>query len=296
MSIMYKSGILVPNTLHMKKDNRKGALDMEIKQFGPSKILQNFVDYIWVAESDLLKDKEREDIIMPLGHINLIFNYGSNYKLIEQEREISIPDIAMIGQIKSAKHVRYGSKLDQIGISLKPAGLISFFRIPGASIVEKVIDANEVDVTFLDLYHQIQELNGIEEKIDKVYEYLKHKMSIDRSSQRISVMTDYVESNYEELNIGEMAEFFRLSISALERFFKKSVGLTPKAYGNIIKFRKNIENEDRRKNLQNYYYDQSYLIKNTKKFSGKTANELEHVNRELTLQHILNSSGVNDCS
>ncbi|WP_124065489.1 DUF6597 domain-containing transcriptional factor [Clostridium sp. E02] len=268
---------------------------MEIKQFGPSGILQNFVDYIWVVESDLLKDEEREDIIMPLGHINLILNYGSNYKLIEQEREILIPDAAMIGQIKSAKRVRYGSKLNQIGISLKPAGLMSFFYILGASVVEKIIDANEVDVTIHELYHQIEDLNGIEEKIDKVYEYLKAKMSIDRNTQRISEITDYIECNYEELNIGEMAEFFRLSISALERFFKKSVGLTPKTYGTIIKFRKNIENEDRRKHMQNYYYDQSHLIKNAKKFSGKTANELEHVNRELTLQHILNSNGMNDC-
>ena len=269
---------------------------MEIKQFGPSGLLQNFVDYIWVVESDLLKEEEREDIIMPLGHINLIFNYGSDYKLIEQERETFIPDAAMIGQIKSARHVRYGSKVNQIGISLKPAGLMSFFHIPGAAIAEKIIDANEVDVTLHKLYHQIEELNGSEEKTDKIYEYLKAKMIINKNSQRISEITDYVESNYEDLNIGEMAEYFSLSISALERFFKKSVGLTPKTYGNILKFRKNIENEDRRKNLQNYYYDQSHLIKNAKKFSGKTANELEHVNRELTLQHILNNNGVNDCS
>ncbi|MDK2964944.1 DUF6597 domain-containing transcriptional factor [Lacrimispora sp.] len=120
---------------------------MEIKQFGPSGILQNFVDYIWVVESELLKEEEREDIIMPLGHINLIFNYGSDYKLIEREREILIPDTAIIGQIKSARHVRYGSKLEQIGISLKPAGLISFFHIPGTSIADRIIDAKEVDLT-----------------------------------------------------------------------------------------------------------------------------------------------------
>ncbi|WP_097004399.1 DUF6597 domain-containing transcriptional factor [Lacrimispora amygdalina] len=268
---------------------------MEIKQFGPSGMLQNFVDYIWVVESELLKEEEREDIIMPLGHINLIFNYGSDYKLIEREREILIPDTAIIGQIKSARHVRYGSKLEQIGISLKPAGLISFFHIPGTSIADRIIDAKEVDLTLHKVYHQIEKLNGIDKKVDKIYEYLKAKMIIDKNSRRISEMTDYIESNYEDLNINEMAEFFRLSISALERFFKKSVGLTPKTYGNIIKFRKNIENEDRRKHMQNYYYDQSHLIKNAKKFSGKTANELEHVNSELTLQHILNSNGVNDC-
>lgn len=275
------------------KNKVKGELNMVIKQFAPSDLLQNLIDYTWVVESNFLTDEEREDTIMPLGHINLIFNYASDYMLIEGEKEILIPSAAIIGQIKSAKRVQYGRRLDQIGISLKPAGFISLFNMPGVAVTERIMDVNEIDLTLNELYYEIKELKGIEEKIEKIYEYLESKIVSEKNSERICEMTTYVESNCENLNIGKMAEFFCISISALERFFKKNVGLTPKTYGDIFKFRKNVEDDARRKNMQNYYYDQSHLIKNTKKLSGKTVNELESVNKELTLQYILNNNRKN---
>lgn len=165
--------------------------------------------------------------------------------------------------------------------------------MPGVAVTERIMDVNEIDLTLNELYHEIKEIKGIEEKIKKIYEYLESKAVSDKKSERIGEMTTYVECNCENLNIGKMAEFFCISISALERFFKKNVGLTPKTYGNILKFRKNVEDNVRRKNMQNFYYDQSHLIKNTKKLSGKTVNELESVKKELTLQYILNSKGNN---
>ena len=262
---------------------------MIIKQFEPPDSLKNLIDYTWVVESNFLPDEEREDIIMPLGHINLIFNYGSHYALIEEGKEIFIPNAAIIGQIKSAKRVKYGRDLDQIGISLKPAGFISLFNMPGVAVTERIENANEIDRTLQELYHEIKALKGTEEKIIKIYAHLESKMVYEKKSDRISEMTTYIECNCENLNIGKMAEFFCISISALERFFKKNVGLAPKTYGDIYKFRKNVEDDVRRRNMQNYYYDQSHLIKNAKKFSGKTVNELENVSKELTLQHLLNS-------
>lgn len=262
---------------------------MEINRFTPSDLLQNSVDYVWAIESEFLTDEKREDIIMPLGHINIIFNYASDYELIEEGKYILIPSATVIGQIKSAKNVRYGQKLEQIGISLKPAGFISLFKIPGSMITERIIDANEVDLTLNELYHQIKELNGIEQKVKKIYKYLESKIVSDKNSERIVEMTYYIECNCENLNICQMAEFFCISLSALERSFKKNVGLTPKTYGDIFKFRKNIEDDTRRKNMQSYYYDQSHLIKNTKRLSGKTVNELEGVEKELTLHYLLNS-------
>lgn len=60
---------------------------MVIKQFVPSDLLQNLIDYTWVVESNFLIDEEREDTIIPLGHINLIFNYALNYTLIKGEKK-----------------------------------------------------------------------------------------------------------------------------------------------------------------------------------------------------------------
>lgn len=264
---------------------------MEINRFYPSDLLQNSIDYIWTVDSGFLTNEKRKDIIMPLGHINIIFNYASDYEVFEEGEGIFIPKAAVIGQIKSAKYVRYGQRLEQVGVSLKPAGLISLFKMPGSIISERIINANEIDETLNELYSEIKELEGIGQKIEKIYKYLESKLAFNKEFVRTNEMTHYIESNCENLNIGKMAEFFCISISALERFFKKNVGLTPKKYGDIYKFRKNIEDVAQRRNMQNYYYDQSHLIKNTKKLSGKTVNELEDVENELTLHYLLNCKG-----
>ncbi|KJB86435.1 hypothetical protein AZ66_18760 [Paenibacillus sp. E194] len=96
----------------------------------------------------------------------------------------------------------------------------------------------------------------------------------------------YVEREYDNLNIVRMAKCFEISESTLERSFKKQIGLTPKAYGDIIKFRKLVENEGLRKDIQISYYDQSHLIKTSKKFAGKTVKDLEKPPHELTLHFV----------
>lgn len=261
---------------------------MIVKKFEPTNILLKAIDYIWVVESDFLASVEREDIIMPLGHVNIIFNYASDYMLIEENEEIIIPNAVVIGQIKRAKHIQYGQKISQIGISLKPEGFMILFGKPSIAITEQIINATDFDPTLDQLYKEIRKLKEIEQKIKKINEYLLSKMSSNQwDSSLIEKMVAYVESNCEKLNISQMAEVFHTSISSVERYFKKYIGLTPKVYGNIYKFRKNIEDKMLRKDIQNIYYDQSHLIKQSKKFTGKTINDLENVKNELTLQYII---------
>ncbi|MDK2809056.1 MAG: hypothetical protein PWP24_1793, partial [Clostridiales bacterium] len=227
---------------------------------------------------------------MPLGHINLIFNYGAAYMHIEEGKEVVVPNAAIIGQITEAKHVVYGTQLDQIGIALKPAGFLAVFHIAGEAINERILKVGDVDAALYEVYIRSRQVVDYEERLQQLYNCVKTNIIFDEKYKRLRDMTTYIECNCETLHIDSMAKSFGISVSTLERFFKKQVGLTPKAYGTIFKFRKNVEDELRRKQIQNYYYDQSHLIKTTKKLSGKTFHELEQVEKELTLQHILNNS------
>ena len=262
---------------------------MRVDRFAPTDLLQSAIDYIWLMQSDFPNEDKREDIIMPLGHSNIIFNFASSYTLVEADKETMLPNAAVVGQIKEAKTVRYGQTLEQIGISLKPAGVLSLFKTPGIAIAGRIVDVSDFDATLNDLYIELKGLRDVEQKIKRIYEYMECKIKPDKNSLRLSEMVAYVISQCENFNIQKMAEYFSVSVSALERFFKKYAGLTPKIYCEIIKFRKNVEDAELRKSIQDYYYDQSHLIKNTKKFTAKTFLELEEVKDELTLYHLLNS-------
>ncbi|KTD84162.1 DUF6597 domain-containing transcriptional factor [Paenibacillus etheri] len=258
-----------------------------IRIFEPINALHKIVDYIWVVDFDFLADDNREDIIMPLGYINIIFNYGSAYRLVGEDQEMVIPNTVVIGQMKSAKYVRYGQQLYQIGISLTPLGFIQLFHVPSLELAERIVQAIDVDPDLDELYRMMMRFKDVEQHITAINHYLLHKMVLNKKDTgRIEKMLTYVEREYENLNIVSMAKFFSISVSTLERFFKKQIGLTPKAYGDIVKFRKHVEDEGLRKNMQHRYYDQSHLIKTSKKFAGKTVKELEKLPHELTLRYV----------
>ncbi len=258
-----------------------------IRTFDPINALHKIVDYIWVVDFDFLTDDNREDVIMPLGHINIIFNYSSAYRLVGEDREMVIPNAVVIGQMKRAKYVRYGQQLYQIGISLTPLGFIQLFHMSSLELTERIVQADDVDPDLDELYRKMKGLKDVEQHITAINQYLLHRIALNKKDTgRIEKMLIYIEREYENLNIMNMAKFFGISESTLERFFKKQIGLTPKVYGDIVKFRKLVEDEGLRKDIQFCYYDQSHLIKTSKKFAGRTVKALEKPPHELTLRYV----------
>ncbi|SFF34658.1 AraC-type DNA-binding protein [Paenibacillus algorifonticola] len=207
-----------------------------IRTFEPDNDLYKLVDYIWIVDFNFLADGNREDIIMPLGHINIIFNYGSPYRLVGEKEGMVVPD---------------------------------------------------VDPDLDELYLMMMIYKDVEQRIKAINQFLMNKLaSNETNTECIEQMLTYVEREYESLNIVSMAKFFGTSVSSLERFFNKNIGLTPKTYGNIVKFRKHVEDEELRRDIHYHYYDQSHLIKTSKKFAGKTIKELEDLPDELTLGYL----------
>ncbi|GIP17701.1 hypothetical protein J40TS1_33430 [Paenibacillus montaniterrae] len=259
-----------------------------IRTFRPIDALRKLVDYIWVVDFDFLAEDNRDDLIMPLGHVNVIFNYGSAYRLMEQEQITVIPDSVIIGQIKSAKYVQYGSHLTQIGIALTPLGLLQLFQYPGIQLTEQMVPAACVDAGLDKLYRILIGSTDIDDTLYAINHYLLYKLEEldEKDTSRIEEMLAYVEQECEQLSIVRMAHHFRVSVSTLERGFKKDVGLTPKSYGNIVKFRKHVEMKGRRNWLEHRYYDQSHLLKAAHKFAGKTIKQLEKQLPELTLDYL----------
>lgn len=257
-----------------------------IRTFEPDNVLYKLVDYIWIVDFSFLADGNRKDIIMPLGHINIIFNYGSPYRSVEEQEEMLVPDVAVIGQMKKAKHVQYGQQLNQIGISLTPLGFIKLFHQPALSLTERIVQVIDVDPDLDELFLMMID-KDVEQRIQAINQFLINKLtSNEKNTEYIEQMLIYVEREYKSLNIASMAKCFGTSISSLERLFNKNIGLTPKTYGNIIKFRKHVEDEELRRDIQHHYYDQSHLIKTSKKFAGKTIKELENLPDELTLGYL----------
>lgn len=167
-------------------------------------------------------------------------------------------------------------------------GLLRLFQYPGIQLTEKMVPAACVDPGLDKLYRMLIGSTDMVYNIHAINQYLLYKLEEfdEKRTSRIEEMLAYVEQECEQLSIVKMAHHFRVSVSTLERSFKRDVGLTPKSYGNIVKFRKHVEIKGRKNWLEHRYYDQSHLLKASHKFAGKTIKQLEKKLPELTLDYL----------
>jgi len=99
-----------------------------------------------------------------------------------------------------------------------------------------------------------------------------------------------IESSEGNIGMEELSSLYNKPIRSIERYFKKMIGMTPKAYANIEKFRKAMKAMDESKGMLDYYYDQSHFIKSCKKYTGKTPSELMTSNDEISLNYMVEQS------
>ncbi len=247
-----------------------------IKHYKPDADLAYWIDYIWLIKIKEVPEAQRDDIIMPLAHMNVIFNFGDAYYFNPSDSQsyFKLPDIAIVGMIDQAYKVRYEKKLYQIGIAIKP---IAYQNLFSENETETILEGSGA---FRTLYEQLKMEVNDEARISSIWSFIRSQLIRLRNEYTdLEQMMQYIDQHLHTFSVKQMAHDLGMSLSTLERKFKRSFGISPKAYVNIKRF--HLSSGDR-----DYFYDQSHAIKMTKRYTTKTPQKLEKVTNELTLKYL----------
>ena len=96
-----------------------------------------------------------------------------------------------------------------------------------------------------------------------------------------------IKSSLGEIGIKGLASDLGVSQSSLERGFKSRVGLSPKEYAGLIRFRNIFKFYNSSSSLTELaldagYYDQAHFIKDFKEFTGTTPETFAKQSKQLT--------------
>jgi len=256
-----------------------------IIQRKPNNMIGSIVDVLWYVDERDLDEKHRKDIIVPSGHIHIVYNFADSYFLIEENRYYPIPDRVLVGQFKNAVQIKYGNHVKQLGIAIHPLALYSLFHQVSGLYTEAMIDCS--DMPSMELMHNaimkiVSDPADATEILDEVEKYFESYDYVKSNVELYEHMVSYLEERKGIIDVKEMAGFFGYSVSALERNFKKHVGLTPKAYADILRFRYTMIEDD----PKSLFYDQSHFIKNCRKYTNKIYADLLQ-SEEISLLHML---------
>jgi AraC-like DNA-binding protein len=253
-------------------------LAMEFRMFPPVKNLQPFIQ--GYLEADFTRNSEiGEHTLFPNGFSGMFFNFGNKGKLVLSE-EYETPDVSVFGQIDRHFTIMHQPGFYSLGVLMKPTALASLLQINMAEITNRAFDGRLVRNDLRELHEKVEAAPSTRAKIECLENYFTGKFKSITHYQSISDYALHLIHQQEATSIERLTTELKVSQRFLEKDFKNRVGLSPKTYSMIIRF-KRIEAQLKkqsaiawnRMDFAHEYYDQNHFIKDFKRFTGHTPSD-----------------------
>ena len=253
--------------------------------YHPCEELQDVVEIYWHSKCDLEQPLVQEMYTPTLQA--LTFNLSGRHEDILLETEAMRMDkhCYLIGQPLSKRlslSNPYG--IDILGVKFTSLGLHLLTGIDMKHISDKIIDASDIwnyEITLL--YEEVLSKRSTLEQIAAIEYFLKKKRRQQSANERIPLLnhTLHQMENNNIFSVTQLRESNFITKKTFERYFLSFVGVTPKQYANICRFNNVrtyldlLQTEvDWHNIVVNFgYYDQSHLIREFKRYAGKTPSE-----------------------
>jgi len=252
---------------------------MKYKEFEPKESLSEYIQLIWIAESEEKFDFYPKEKILPDGIVEIVFHfkesfimhYGGGIK-IKQPKAFAISQMRKFIEIESDGFIGF------ISVRFYPWGAYHFFKNPIKDFLDKTIALDKIwpndyqrILSEIEVSDNIQRVDIIQNFLIKVLnKYKKETGNIDKAIKLI-------RESKGTYSIDMLCKKLNLSYKQLERQFSRTIGTTPKVFSKTTRFLnlchhlKDFENKTMSQlALDMGYFDQAHFIKDFKAFSGLT--------------------------
>lgn len=232
------------------------------KEYAPHPALAEWIKTYWHFSTHT--DNIPNFDIIPDGYFDLLLIF----------KEGNLINTCLTGIWDKMIRVSYESNMDVIGIRFMP--IVLHTPIIG-SIASFVNSSSSIELSEFQLETSRFEI-AIRSSINIIIQYLNAKFCklFSEVSVNFSLKGLYqtIENSQGTVSIAKLSELTGYSTRHIHRISKASLGIAAKDYTNIVRFRETLLAEKR--NTKDFigYFDQSHFIKNFKRITGTTPNNL----------------------
>ena len=250
--------------------------------YAPCEALQDIVEFYWYSKCELEQSLIQE-MFTPTFQA-LSFNLsGWEEEIVSDSGQIRMDKPCyIIGQPLSKRVSLSNPKgIHILGVKFTALGLYQLTGIDMKHISDKIIDAQEIwnrDIALL--YEEILSKETQLEQLAALEHFLMKKRNRQPKNDRIEALNDslYQIEHHKIFSIAHIRDNNFISKKTFERYFQNYIGVSPKQYANICRFNKlrsyldhlNTEADWNDISFDFGYYDQSHLIREFKRYAGKT--------------------------
>ena len=253
---------------------------MRYQEFLPHEALQDFVKRFWILERGYTPD-DPTDEIPPDACVELIFNFGSPYFLVEDGTERPLPSTYLVGMQDRTLTVGSRGVVKIVAARFFAWGLLPFLDLhatPGSTAAftldaewHALAERMRADVQHDHYEDAAERLEGF---------FLGKRLKLLEEPRKVQAAAKLLYQTKGQARIHEVADACGLSVRQLQRQFDQQTRVAPKTLARTIRFeavRERLMHEPDA-NLTDLAYelgyaDQAHFIKDFKALTGKTPGE-----------------------
>ncbi len=256
------------------------ATGLKYQRIEPPENLRPFVRYFWSVEGEAEGPAVSRDFRLTAESSGfLIFQPGHNGRF-DVTQEFALPDLCVCGPATKPIAMSLNGRVATVGAALQPDALGALFHIHAADLTDSCAHPNELRSGIVGtLTQQLDETPRAADRLKLLCRQLSVLTAGSRDDGDWVVRFGLSEINQAggDIQIAALAIKLGVSERSLERKFRASVGITPRTFARICRFRRTLDrlrsdeflNDTELAHEQNFA-DQSHLIRMFREFSGLT--------------------------
>lgn len=259
-------------------------MNIRYTEYKPSKGLHNYVESYWHIHCEGPANAMSEpNYCIPKGTIELIVTLqGAQSEIYVNDVWHKLDNVLVAGIQTTTNIWRMAGKSEKFGIRLKPETFIHLFDVPLAELYQKFTSLELLAGSRYDwLVARIREAVSDGERIEMIESFLYKKLALTK--QPHNLLAEAIRKIWtEEGNIttASLSKSVYIGERQLQRLFKNAVGISPKLYSRIVRFRSAYEQAQEKSAIWTDvaynlgYADQAHFVKEFKSFTGLTPTAL----------------------
>lgn len=248
---------------------------MQYRESKPSVQFSDVVERFWSVEYDGDVEAPVEPVL-PDGCPEIVFNLADRFQRIPNFGDVETQARAIVsGQIRSRILIRPTGRVSLFGVRFRPHGAVGLLGVGMSSLTDQVVPLETVvgGITN-ELESRIAEAGTFEKRIAIIESALStRRANGDRSI--VAGLTDLISDSGGRMSVRELVDRSGIGERRIERMFDKYVGVSPKTFSRIVRFRSVVRSMDAADSfglldtaLGFGYYDQSHMIHEFGEFAG----------------------------
>lgn len=250
---------------------------MFYQQFTPDPRLAAHVQCLWHLRRPAGPASPPERIL-PDGCMELVCNRRTPFRQAMRDGTFQRQPAAMlIGQISTHVLLQADEAVEVLAVRFRHAGARAFFREDIDAFTDRAVELGSLGRNWNELAERVAEAPRVAQAVALLEGALLHRLgSVAPQAPRAAPALRLLHAAEPPATIGGIARALALSPRQLERIFRREVGLPPKHYARLLRFRRvlgSLEAGDPHwadVAAAAGYSDQAHLVREFRAFAGIT--------------------------